>query len=177
MIGGPMDYTPGIFEIDCIRDNPSNDSRVRSTLARQLGLYLVLYSPLQMAADMIENYEPHMDAFQFIKDVPVDWQQSVYLEAEPGEYVTIARKDKHSENWFVGSSVGEEGHLSVIGLDFLTPGQKYEATIYADGKDASWDKNPQSYAITRKKVTSRSTLKIQSASGGGFAISLKAINN
>ena len=126
---------------------------------------------------MIENYEPHMDAFQFIKDVPVDWQQSVYLEAEPGEYVTIARKDKHSENWFVGSSVGEEGHLSVIGLDFLTPGQKYEATIYADGKDASWDKNPQSYAITRKKVTSRSTLKIQSASGGGFAISLKAINN
>ena len=177
MIGGPMDYTPGIFEMDCSRANPSNDSRVRSTLARQLGLYLVLYSPLQMAADMIENYEPHMDAFQFIKDVPVDWQQSVYLEAEPGEYVTIARKDKHSENWFVGSSVGEEGHLSVIGLDFLTPGQKYEATIYADGKDASWDKNPQSYAITRKKVTSRSTLKIQSASGGGFAISLKAINN
>ena len=177
MIGGPMDYTPGIFEMDCSKANPSNNSRVRSTLARQLGLYLVLYSPLQMAADMIENYEPHMDAFQFIKDVPVDWQQSVYLEAEPGEYVTIARKDKHSENWFVGSSVGEEGHLSVIGLDFLTPGQKYEATIYADGKDASWDKNPQSYAITRKKVTNRSTLKIQSASGGGFAISLKAINN
>ena len=177
MIGGPMDYTPGIFEMDCSKANPSNNSRVRSTLARQLRLYLVLHSPLQMAADVIENYAPRMDAFQFIKDVPVDWQQSVYLEAEPGECVTIARKDKHSENWFVGSSVGEEGHLSVLDLGFLTPGQKYEATIYADGKDASWDKNPQSYTITRKKVTSRSTLKIQSASGGGFAISLKAINN
>lgn len=175
MIGGPMDYTPGIFEMDCSKANPTNTSHVRSTLCRQLGLYLVLYSPLQMAADMIENYAPHMDAFQFIKDVPVDWQKSVYLEAEPGDYVTIARKDKHSENWFVGSSVDENGHLSVLKLDFLSPGKKYEATIYADGKDASWDKNPKSYKIMKQIVTSKSTLKVKSASGGGFAISLKQL--
>ena len=128
-----------------------------------------------MAADLIENYKTRMDAFQFIKDVPVDWQKSVYLEAEPGDYVTIARKDKHSEDWFIGSSVDEKGHQSNIKLDFLTPGKKYEAIIYADGPNASWDKNPQSYKITRQKVNSKSTLKIKSASGGGFAVSLKPI--
>lgn len=127
-----------------------------------------------MAADLIENYEPHMDAFQFIKDVPVDWQRTEYLEAEPGQYVTIARKDKKSEDWYVGSTVAEAGHESTLRLDFLTPGKKYTATIYADGKDASWDKNPQSYQISTKKVTSKSTLKLKSASGGGFAISIKA---
>jgi len=175
LIGGPMDYTPGIFEMDLSKVAEGNTSKVRSTLARQLGLYLVLYSPLQMAADLIENYEKHMDAFQFIKDVPCDWQKSVYLEAEPGDCVTIARKDKNSENWFVGSSVAENGHTSMFRLDFLTPGKQYEATIYADGKDASWDKNPQSYTITKRKVTSKSVLRLKSASGGGFAISLKEL--
>ena len=174
LIGGPMDYTPGIFQMDLSKTAPGNTSHVRSTLARQLALYVTLYSPLQMAADLIENYEPHMDAFQFIKDVPVDWQRTEYLEAEPGQYVTIARKDKKSEDWYVGSTVAEAGHESTLRLDFLTPGKKYTATIYADGKDASWDKNPQSYQITTKKVTSKSTLKLKSASGGGFAISIKA---
>ena len=174
LIGGPMDYTPGIFQMDLSKTAPGNTSHVRSTLARQLALYVTLYSPLQMAADLIENYEPHMDAFQFIKDVPVDWQQTKYLEAEPGQYVTIARKDKKSEDWYVGSAVAEAGHESTLRLDFLTPGKKYTATIYADGKDASWDKNPQSYQISTKKVTSKSTLKLKSASGGGFAISIKA---
>lgn len=174
-IGGPMDYTPGIFEMDCSKLCSENNSKVRSTLARQLGLYLVMYSPLQMAADVIENYMAHEDAFQFIKDVPCDWQRSVYLEAEPGDYVTIARKDKHSENWFVGSSVDENGHTSTFRLEFLTPGKEYEATIYADGKNASWDKNPQSYTITKRKVTSKSVLRIKSASGGGFAISLRQL--
>ena len=174
LIGGPMDYTPGIFQMDLSKTAPGNTSHVRSTLARQLALYVTLYSPLQMAADLIENYEPHMDAFQFIKDVPVDWQRTEYLEAEPGQYVTIARKDKKSEDWYVGSTVAEAGHISTLRLDFLTPGKKYTATIYADGKDASWDKNPQSYQISTKKVTSKSTLKLKSASGGGFAISIKA---
>ena len=174
LIGGPMDYTPGIFQMDLSKTAPGNTSHVRSTLARQLALYVTLYSPLQMAADLIENYEPHMDAFQFIKDVPVDWQRTEYLEAEPGQYVTIARKDKKSEDWYVGSTVAEAGHESTLRLDFLTSGKKYTATIYADGKDASWDKNPQSYQITTKKVTSKSTLKLKSASGGGFAISIKA---
>lgn len=174
LIGGPMDYTPGIFQMDLSKTAQGNTSHVRSTLARQLALYVTLYSPLQMAADLIENYEPHMDAFQFIKDVPVDWQRTEYLEAEPGQYVTIARKDKKSEDWYVGSTVAEAGHESTLRLDFLTPGKKYTATIYADGKDASWDKNPQSYQISTKKVTSKSTLKLKSAIGGGFAISIKA---
>ena len=177
LVGGPMDYTPGIFQMDIEKTSlGTNTSHVSSTLARQLALYVTMYSPLQMAADLIENYEPYMDAFQFIKDVPVDWQQSVYLEAEPGEYVTIARKDKHSEDWYVGSSVGEEGHVSNLKLDFLTPNKKYKATIYSDGKDASWNKNPQSYTITEKVVNSKSVLKLRSASGGGFAVSIKAMD-
>ncbi len=161
--------------MDLSKVAPDNTSKVRSTLARQLGLYLVLYSPLQMAADLIENYERFPDAFKFIEEVPVDWQKSVYLEAEPGEYVTTARKDKNSENWYVGSSVNENGHTSTLRLDFLTPGTQYEATIYADGKDASWDKNPQSYTITKRKVTSKSILRLKSASGGGFAIAIKKL--
>ena len=175
LIGGPMDYTPGIFEQDISKMSPDNDSHARTTLVRQLALYVTLYSPLQMAADIPENYERFMDAFQFIKDVPVDWQKTVYLEAEPGEVVTIARKDKHSENWFVGSSVNADGHTTNLSFSFLDPGKKYKATIYSDGKDASWDKNPQSYVIYKKKVTSKSKLTLKSASGGGFAISLKAL--
>ncbi|MDO5446329.1 MAG: glycoside hydrolase family 97 protein [Prevotellaceae bacterium] len=173
LIGGPMDYTPGIFEMDCSKIDPNNNSHVRSTLARQLALYVTLYSPLQMAADLPENYERFLDAFKFIEDVPVDWQKSVYLEAEPGDYVTIARKDKNSDNWFIGSSVDENGHTTDIVLDFLTPGKKYEAVIYRDAEDASWDKNPQAYKIERRTVTSKSRLKIRSASGGGFAVSLR----
>ncbi|MBP5513217.1 MAG: glycoside hydrolase family 97 protein [Bacteroidaceae bacterium] len=176
LIGGPMDYTPGIFEQDISKMSPDNDSHARTTLVRQLALYVTLYSPLQMAADIPENYERFMDAFQFIKDVPVDWQKTVYLEAEPGEVVTIARKDKHSENWFVGSTVNADGHTTNLSFSFLDPNKKYEATIYCDGKDASWDKNPQSYVIYKKKVTSKSKLTLKSASGGGFAISLKAIS-
>ena len=175
LIGGPMDYTPGIFEMDCSKMNPANSSHVRSTLCRQLGLYVVLYSPLQMAADIIENYKPRMDAFQFIKDVPVEWQKSLYLEAMPGDYVTIARQDKNSNDWYIGSSVDENGHRSILKLDFLTPGKKYEATIYQDAKGISWDNNPSTYEIRRQKVTSKSVLKLQSAPGGGFAVSLKEI--
>ena len=176
LIGGPMDYTPGIFETDCSKVNPNNTSRVRSTLVRQLALYVTMYSPLQMAADLPEHYEAHMDAFQFIKDVPADWQKSVYLEAVPGDYLTIARKDKNSERWFVGSTVDENGHVSKLSFDFLTPGVKYEATIYRDGKDASWDKNPKAYKIEKKVLTSKSKLTLASASGSGFAISLVPMN-
>jgi len=174
LIGGPMDYTPGIFEMDCSKLNPNNNSHVRSTLARQLALYVTLYSPLQMAADVIENYLPHMDAFKFIEDVPVDWQKTVYLEAEPGEYVTIARQDKNSENWFVGCTAAENGHKSSLVLDFLTPGKKYNAVIYADDikNGANWETNPIAYKITTKTVTSKTKLNLQAASGGGYAISI-----
>lgn len=177
LVGGPMDYTPGIFETDCSKMNPTNTSRVRSTLVRQLALYVTMYSPLQMAADMPENYERFMDAFQFIKDVPVDWQRTEYLEAEPGEYVTIARKDKHSNDWYVGCSAGYNGHESKLTLDFLDPDKKYEATIYADAKDASWDKNPQAYTITKKKVTAKTKLNLKAGIGGGYAISIKEIKD
>ena len=175
LIGGPMDYTPGIFEMDCSKIDPNNHSWVRSTLARQLALYVTIYSPLQMAADLPQNYERFPDAFRFIEDVPVDWQKSIYLEAEPGDYVTIARKDKNTDNWYVGSSVDENGHTSVIDLSFLDKGKKYEATIYRDADDASWDKNPQAYKIEKRKVTAKDRLKIKSASGGGFAIEIRKI--
>ena len=175
LIGGPMDYTPGIFETDCSKMNPENTSRVRSTLVRQLALYVTMYSPLQMAADIPENYERFMDAFQFIKDVAIDWDESRYLEAEPGEYITIARRAKGTDDWYVGCTAGFDGHESRLVLDFLTPGKKYEAIIYADGKEASWDKNPQSYTITRKTVTSKTKLNLKAAVGGGYAISIKEI--
>ena len=173
LVGGPMDYTPGIFEMDCTKMNPNNHSKVRSTLARQLALYVTMYSPLQMAADIPENYERFMDAFQFIKDVPVDWDKTIYLEAEPGDYLTIARKEKGKDNWFIGCTADENGHDSVLSFDFLEPGKKYIATIYADAKDASWDKNPQAYTITQKNLTNKSKLKLHAASGGGYAISIK----
>lgn len=174
LIGGPMDYTPGIFEMDCSKLNPANHSYCRSTLARQLALYVTMYSPLQMAADVPEHYQAHMDAFQFIKDVAVDWDESRYLEAEPGDYITIARKAKGSENWFVGCTAGDNGHTSNLDFSFLVPGKKYEATIYCDVKNASWDKNPAAYTITKKTITNKTKLTLRAASGGGFAISIIA---
>ena len=173
--GGPMDYTPGIFETEMKYVNPNNNSQIRSTLARQLALYVTMYSPLQMAADLPENYEKFMDAFQFIKDVPVDWQKSVYLEAEPGRYITIARKDKHSNDWYVGCTAHEGGHTSELLLNFLDKGKKYEATIYADAKDANWETNPKAYTITKQKVNAKTKLKLTAAQGGGYAISIKEI--
>ncbi len=173
--GGPMDYTPGIFEMDLATFSPEKDTHVLSTICGQLALYVTLYSPLQMAADLPENYARFMDAFQFIKDVPVDWQRSVYLEAEPMEYVTIARKDKNSDAWYMGSVTGAKAHDSVIKLDFLDKDRKYEATLYVDGKTADYRTNPQSYAITKKKVTAKTTLKLHSAAGGGFAVSIKPL--
>ena len=173
--GGPMDYTPGIFEMDLATFSPEKDTHVLSTICGQLGLYVTLYSPLQMAADLPENYARFMDAFQFIKDVPVEWQRSEYLEAYPMEYVTIARKDKNSDAWYMGSVTGAKAHDSAIKLDFLDKGRKYEATIYADGKTADYKTNPQSYVITKKTVTSKTTLKLHSAAGGGFAVSIKPL--
>lgn len=175
LVGGPMDYTPGIFETDCSKMSADNTSRVRSTLARQLALYVTMYSPLQMAADIPENYERFMDAFQFIKDVAIDWDESKYLEAEPGEYITIARKAKGTDDWYVGCTAGYNGHQSDLKLDFLTPGKKYEATIYADAKGTAWNNMPQAYTITKKKVTVNSKLKLTAGVGGGYAISIKEI--
>lgn len=175
LLGGPMDYTPGIFEMDVKKLNPNNHSHVNSTIANQLALYVTMYSPLQMAADIIEHYERFSDAFQFIKDVPVDWQDSKYLEAEPGKYLTIARQDKNSNNWFVGNVNGTDARSTKIKLDFLEKGKKYEATIYADAKDAHYKTNPQAYNIETKKVDAKSTLNLTSAPGGGFAISIKEI--
>ena len=173
--GGPMDYTPGIFEMDIAKFSPEKDTHVLSTICGQLALYVTMYSPLQMAADLPENYARFMDAFQFIKDVAVDWDRSVYLEAEPMEYVTIARKAKGSDEWFVGCVTGMNAHDSNFKLDFLDKGRKYEATIYADGKDADYKANPQTYTITKKTVTAKTALKLHSAAGGGFAISIKPL--
>lgn len=172
LLGGPMDYTPGIFEMDLSKLNPDNHSHVNATIANQLALYVTMYSPLQMAADLPENYDRFPDAFQFIKDVPVDWKDSKYLEAEPGKYVTVARRAKGTNNWFVGNVNGVEKRTSTIELDFLEKGKKYRATIYADAKDAHYKTNPQAYEISSKIVTNKSKLTIESASGGGYAISL-----
>ncbi len=172
-IGGPMDYTPGIFVMDVSKMNPESTSRVRSTLARQLALYVTLYSPLQMAADVIEHYEARPDAFQFIKDVAVDWDKSLYLEAEPGEYVVTARKAKGKDAWYIGCTAGDNGHKTNIALDFLTPGKTYTATIYADAKGTAWNKNPESYVIKKIKVNNKTVLKnLVAGVGGGFAISI-----
>ena len=172
LIGGPMDYTPGVFEMNISKLNPGNNSHVNTTLANQLGLYVVMYSPLQMAADLPENYNRFLDAFQFIKDVPVEWSTSKYLEAEPGYYITIARKDKNSNNWFVGNSNGYNARTSNITLDFLEKGKKYEATIYADASDADYKTNPQAYKISKQKVTHKTKLNLKTAAGGGYAISI-----
>lgn len=170
--GGPMDYTPGIFEMDMDKMNPNNKNHVNSTLARQLALYVTMYSPLQMAADIPENYERFMDAFQFIKDVAVDWDDSKYLEAEPGQYITVARKAKGTDNWFVGCTSGENGHTSVLKFNFLDKDKKYIATVYADAKDAHYKTNPQAYVITTGVITAKTALKLKAAPGGGYAISI-----
>lgn len=170
--GGPMDYTPGIFEMDISKLNPNNNSHVNATLANQLALYVTMYSPLQMAADLPENYERFMDAFQFIKDVPVDWDNSIYLEAEPGKYITVARKEKGTNNWFIGSATGNANHQSAISLDFLEKGKDYIATVYADAKDTDYKSNPQSYQIVKGIVNSKSKLKINTVEAGGYAVSL-----
>lgn len=175
--GGPMDYTPGIFEMNISKLNPSNSSHVNATLANQLALYVTMYSPLQMAADLPENYERFMDAFQFIKDVPVDWDNSIYLEAEPGKYVTVARKEKGTNNWFIGSATGNANHQSVISLDFLEKGKNYIATIYADTKDTDYKLNPQSYQIVKGLVNSKNKLKINTVEAGGYAVSLFEVTN
>ena len=170
--GGPMDYTPGIFEMDMKNNNPNNPNHVNSTLARQLALYVTMYSPLQMAADMIENYEKHMDAFQFIKDVAVDWDDSRYIAAEPGRYIVAARKAKGTGNWFVGCTASEHGYNTPLKLDFLDAGKKYIATVYADAKDADYKTNPHAYIIKKGVVTAKSVLKLKAAAGGGYAISI-----
>ncbi|MFD2516902.1 glycoside hydrolase family 97 protein [Salinimicrobium flavum] len=172
LIGGPMDYTPGIFEMDISTFSPDNDSWVNSTIANQLALYVTMYSPLQMAADLPENYERFMDAFQFIKDVAIDWDETKYLEAEPGYYLTIARKEKDSNNWFVGNVNGDDPRTANIKFDFLDKGKTYIATIYSDAKDAHYRDNPQAYEIRKAVVNHRSKLSQRSAPGGGFAISI-----
>jgi hypothetical protein len=176
LLGGPMDYTPGIFEIKMDIYDPTKTNQVHTTLAKQLALYVTMYSPLQMASDLPENYEKYLDAFQFIKDVPSDWQKSIYLEAEPGDYLTVVRKDKNSENWFLGAITDEHPRSTTIKLDFLSPNKSYKAIIYKDGKDAHWEQNPKSYAIKTEKVTNKSTLKINMAAGGGTAISFMIID-
>ena len=172
LLGGPMDYTPGIFEMDISRVNPNNQSHCNSTLANQLALYLTMYSPLQMAADLPENYMRFPDAFQFIKEVGIDWDDSKYLEAEPGRYITVARKEKNTSDWFVGNVNGTQARQTSVNLSFLDPGKYYIATIYADAPDAHYKTNPQAYTIQKYAVTSATVLQINAAPGGGFAISL-----
>lgn len=172
LIGGPMDYTPGVFEMDISKLNPNNSSRCNSTLANQLALYVTMYSPLQMAADLPENYNRFLDAFQFIKDVAIDWDESKYLEAEPGQFITVARKAKGKSAWFLGNVNGETPRTSAITFDFLEAGKIYIATIYADANDAHYKTNPQAYTIRKVVVTNKSKLAQWSASGGGYAISI-----
>ncbi len=171
--GGPMDYTPGLFSMDVSKLNPNNGTQVNSTLCNQLALYVTLYSPLQMAADVIEHYEPRMDAFQFIKDVAVDWDESRYLMAEPAEYVVAARREKGSSNWFVGGVTSDEARTVDLRFDFLDPAKSYVATLYADAPDADYQRNPEAYVIRSGKVNAKSSLKVRMARGGGFAISIR----
>ena len=171
-----MDYTPGIFVMDMAEvTSGRNTSKVNATIANQLGLYLVMYSPLQMAADLPEHYARYMDAFQFIKDVDIDWIQSKSLIAEPGDCIVIARQGKKDGQWFLGGVTDENRRSVKVALDFLEKGRKYEATIYADAPDADYQTNPQSYVITKKKVSSKDVLKMDMARGGGFAVSFKAL--
>jgi hypothetical protein len=173
LMGGPMDYTPGIFEMKRSHYQPNQKERVHTTLTKQLALYVTMYSPLQMAADLPENYEKHLDAFQFIEDVAVDWDDTKILEAEPGDYISIARLAKGKEEWYIGAITDENARVATLSLGFLTPKKTYVATIYADAKDTDWDKNPMAYAIENVLVTDKTTLKINLANGGGAAISVK----
>lgn len=174
--GGPMDYTPGIMETDLASHGHGNSSHPGTTIARQLALYLTMPSPLQMACDRPDSYLKYADAFEFIKVVPVDWRTSVYLEAEPGDYITVARQDKNSEDWYIGAITDENSRTAKVKLDFLPKGKKYVATIYADGKDADYRTNPKSYNIYSKNVDCKSTLTLQLAPGGGAAVQLKAVD-
>jgi hypothetical protein len=176
--GGPMDYTPGIVRMKFHDQTASKKKQarcVRSTICNQLALYVTLYSPLQMAADLPENYEAQMQAFQFIKDVAVDWDESRFLAAEPGEYIVAARRAKGKNEWFVGGITNAEARTMPLAFDFLEKGKKYEATIYADGKDAHYMDNPHSYTVTKQKVTAKSKMNIAMAAGGGFAISIREV--
>jgi hypothetical protein len=175
LLGGPMDYTPGIFEIKMNVYDKNKKEQVHTTLAKQLALYVTMYSPIQMAADLPENYEKHLDAFQFIKDVAVDWQDSKYLEAEPGDYLTVVRKAKNSEKWFLGAITDENARKTKLSMDFLTKGQKYKAIIYQDGKTAHWESNPKSYEIKTLTVTAKSKIELNLVPGGGTAISFEPI--
>ena len=175
-LGGPMDYTPGIFEIKMSHYDKKKTEQVHTTLAKQLALYVTMYSPIQMAADLPENYEKYPDAFQFIKDVAVDWDDSKYLQAEPGDYLTIVRKAKGKQSWFLGAITDENARQTEIKLDFLTKGKKYKATIYEDAKDADWKNNPKAYTIRTIEVTNASKIKLRLAPGGGTAISFEPIN-
>ena len=175
--GGPMDYTPGVFEMDMNKLNPNSHAHVNSTLARQLALYVTMYSPLQMAADLPENYERFMDAFQFIKDVALDWDDSRYLEAEPGRYITAARKAKGTNDWFIGCTSSEQGHASTLKLDFLDADKQYIATVYADAKDADYKTNPQAYVIRKGIVSPKTVLNLKAAPGGGYAISIMEVKD
>ena len=175
--GGPMDYTPGIFCMDVSKLNPENHGHVNATLCNQLALYVTLYSPLQMAADVPENYMRYADAFRFIKDVAVDWDESRYLAAEPGEYIIAARREKGGQRWFVGGVTNEDARTMTVDFSFLTKGQKYMATIYADAKDADYETNPEKYVISRRVVTAKDKERIFMARGGGFAISLMPVDD
>ncbi len=176
LMGGPMDFTPGLFHFKLNQFEPTRKTEVRTTLAKQLALYVTMYSPLQMAADLPENYEKHLDAFQFIVDVPVDWSDTKILEAEPGDYITIARKAKQTGDWFLGAITDENSRVAEWSLDFLTAGKKYEAIIYRDADNSDWQTNPEAYVIEKKIVTSKSKLKVQLAKSGGCAIQIKLIN-
>jgi hypothetical protein len=168
-----MDYTPGIFQIKMSYYDPKKKEQVHTTLAKQLALYVTMYSPLQMAADMPENYEQKPDAFQFIKDVAVDWDDTRVLEAEPGDYITLARKAKGRDEWFIGAITDENARTATAGLDFLTPNRIYVATLYSDATDAHWEKNPMAYKIERLLVNSNDILKLKLANGGGAAVSIR----
>jgi hypothetical protein len=176
LMGGPMDYTPGIFQIKLDAYQSGKKEQVNTTLVKQLALFVTMYSPLQMAADLIENYENRMDAFQFIKDVAVDWEETRVIGAEPGDYVTIVRKAKGKNEWYLGAITDENSRTVEVALSFLQPGRKYSATIYSDGKNADWRTNPMSYEIQKKEVDNMSTLLLRLAEGGGAAVSIKAIN-
>ena len=171
LMGGPMDYTPGIFKLrNYAKDAPAR--QMHTTLAKQLALYITMYSPLQMAADLPENYDAHLDAFQFIKEVGVDWDDTKIVEAEPGDYLTVARNEKGTGKWFIGAITDENARLATVPLGFLKKGMKYVATIYADGENADWKSNPEAYKIEKFIVDDGSVLKLKLANGGGAAVSL-----
>ncbi|HYN85156.1 MAG TPA: glycoside hydrolase family 97 catalytic domain-containing protein, partial [Pyrinomonadaceae bacterium] len=173
LMGGPMDYTPGIFQVKMDAYQPGKKEQVHTTLVKQLALYVTLYSPLQMAADLPENYERHMDAFRFIKDVAVDWDETRILEAEPGDYLTVARKARAKDEWFEGAITDERPRVATAALDYLPRGRHYAATVYADADDAHWQTNPHAYRVERVLVDDKTVLKLKLAPGGGAAVSLR----